>query len=73
MVYTHPSKAQVTEILIRAIRTIETRYKGKVVFVRTDGERALGKEWTTYMAMKGITFLYLTHPCSLATVADELS
>lgn len=56
MIYTHPSKAQATETLIRAIHTIETRYGGKVVFVRSDGERALGTEWDTYTAAKGITY-----------------
>lgn len=55
MVYTHPHKSQATDILIRAIHTIETRYGGKVVFVRTDGERSLGNEWNTFMASKGIT------------------
>ena len=56
MVYTHESKGSATEVLIRAIHTIETRYKGKVVFVRSDGESSLGKEWDTYCASKGITF-----------------
>lgn len=56
MVYTHQSKAQATEMLIRAIHTIETRYSGTVVFVRSDGERALGTEWDTFTASKGITY-----------------
>lgn len=56
MVYTHASKGSATEILIRAIHTIETRYQGKVVFVRSDGERSLGNDWDTYCASKGITY-----------------
>ncbi|KAG7007910.1 hypothetical protein G7Y79_00008g025480 [Physcia stellaris] len=55
MIYTHESKGQATEVLIRAIHTIETRYNGKVVFVRSDGERALGTAWGDYCASKGIT------------------
>jgi len=43
LVYTHSGKSQATETLIRAILLIETRYAGKVVFVRSDGERALVK------------------------------
>ena len=56
MIYTHESKGSATEVLIRAIHTIETRYKRKVVFVRSDGERSLSKAWDTYCASKGITF-----------------
>lgn len=56
IVYTHPHKGQATGILIRCINTIETRYNGKVVFVHSDGERSLGKEWDNYIAAKGITF-----------------
>ena len=56
MIYTHLSKAQVIETLIRVIHIIGTRYEGKVVFVRSDGERVLESKWNTYIVMKRIIF-----------------
>ncbi|KAG6995781.1 hypothetical protein G7Y79_00042g078860 [Physcia stellaris] len=67
MIYTHESKGQATEVLIRAIHTIETRYNGKVVFVRSDGERALGTQWGNYCALKGIT----SEPSAVDTPAQN--
>lgn len=55
MVYTHKLKSEAVEIIIRAIHTIETRYKGRVVFFRSDGERALKDQFDAFMALKEIT------------------
>ena len=44
MIYIHLSKTQITETLIRIIHIIKTRYEDKVIFVRSDDERALKSE-----------------------------
>ena len=41
MIYTHSSKIQIIETLIRAIHIIETKYENKMMFVRSDDERTL--------------------------------
>lgn len=56
LIYSHATKGQAASILMKAINTIETRYGAKVVFVRSDGEKALGKQWDDYCDAKGITF-----------------
>ena len=55
MIYTHESKDQITKMLIRIIHIIETKYEDKIVFVRSDDERALNTEWDNYCAFKDIT------------------
>lgn len=56
LVFTHPRKSDAVAIIQRAINIIETRYNGKVVFFRSDGEKALGNEFDQYIAQKGITY-----------------
>ena len=55
MVYTHKHKWEATEILRKAIKTIRTRSKYEVVFIRSDGERSLGREFEDLMDELGIT------------------
>ena len=56
MIYIHSSKTQITETLIRVIHIIKMRYEDKVIFVRSDDERALKSEWNTYIVMKEIIY-----------------
>ena len=56
MMYTHESKRSATEILIKAIHIIETRYKNKMMFVRFDDERSLNNAWNIYCVFKNISF-----------------
>ena len=56
MVYSHRSKSQASAILIQAINTIETRYSQKVAFIRSDGEKSLGDDFSDMLAEKGISF-----------------
>ena len=41
MIYIHLSKVQIIEMLIRVIYIIKTKYENKIIFVRSDDERAL--------------------------------
>ena len=56
LVFTHPRKSDATSIIRQALTIIETRYKGKIAFFRSDGEKALGIEFGDLIAEKGITF-----------------
>lgn len=56
MVFTHSKKSNATSIIRQALSIIETRYNGKIVFFRSDGEKALGIEFGDLIAEKGITF-----------------
>ena len=56
LVYTHPHKSAATDIIRKAINLIHTRYNAKVVFFRSDGERALGIEFEKFISEKGITY-----------------
>ena len=54
LVYTHRYKSEALSCLKRGIKIIETRYNGKVVFIRLDRERVLGKEFTDLLTELGI-------------------
>lgn len=56
MVYTHAKKSDATGIIKEALHVIAARYNGKVVFFRSDGEKALGIEFLRILAEKGITW-----------------
>ena len=56
MVYTHKNKSEATEILRKAIKTIQTRFNYKVAFIRSDGETSLGKEFYDLITELGISF-----------------
>jgi hypothetical protein len=42
-VFTHRKKSQAVNIVESFFNMIETRYKRKILYFRTDGERSLGK------------------------------
>ena len=54
LVYTYRYKSEALSYLKRGIKIIETRYNGKVIFIRSDRERALGKEFTDLLTELGI-------------------
>ena len=54
--FTHPRKSDAVSIIQMAINIIETRYNGKVVFFRSDGEKSLGNDFHEYIAQKSITY-----------------
>lgn len=56
LVFTHAHKSDATSIIKEALAIIETRFNGKVVFFCSDGEKALGTEFTKFIAGKGITY-----------------
>lgn len=56
LVFTHPRKSDATGIIQKALNIIETRYNGKVVFFRSDGEKSLGIEFSDFISRKGITY-----------------
>ena len=55
MVFTHPHKGDASKICKEAINLIETRFKAKVVFIRSDRERSLGNNFNDLLVEKGIT------------------
>ena len=55
-VFTHPRKSDATEIIQKALNIIETRYNGKVVFFRSDREKALGINFQKFISSKKITY-----------------
>ena len=56
LVFTHPHKSDATEIIRKGLNIIRTRFNSKVVFFRSDGERALGKEFDDMISELGITY-----------------
>ena len=56
LVYTHRHKSEALSCLKRGIKIIEIRYNGKVIFIRLDRERVLGKEFTDLLTELGITW-----------------
>lgn len=56
MIFTHPKKSDATKIVIEALNLIETRYNAKIVFFRSDGERALKSKFDSILVNKEITF-----------------
>ena len=54
LVYTHRYKSEALFCLKRDIKIIKTRYNGKVIFIRLDRERVLGKEFTDFLTELGI-------------------
>ena len=56
LVYTHKSKDEASAMVRHAINVIRTRYNGKVVFFRSDGEKSLGLEFRDFISEMGITY-----------------
>ena len=56
LVFTHARKSDATSIIKEAFAIIETRFNGKIVFFRSDGEKSLGIEYKDFIASKGITY-----------------
>lgn len=56
LVFTYSTKSEAVTIIQKAINLIETRYNGKMVFFRSDGERPLGKDFDKFITEKGITY-----------------
>ena len=56
LVYTHQLKTAAPQILLDAIKLIKRRYACEVVFIRTDGEKALDNAFKDRLSAKGITF-----------------
>ena len=56
MVFTHPRKGDASKICKETINLIETRFKVEVVFIRSDGERSLGNNFSDLLLEKGITY-----------------
>ena len=50
MIWTYARKSKAINFIRKAIKLIETRYSGKIVFIRSDGERTLGYEFKELMA-----------------------
>ena len=55
MVYTHSKKSHATAVIKEALNVIEMRYRGKMVFFRSDGEKTLGIEFSDFISEKEIT------------------
>ena len=56
MVFTHPKKSDATRIVKEPLNLIETRFNGKVVFFRTDGEKSLRGDFRELLIEKRITY-----------------
>ncbi len=56
MLFTHKRKGEATEIVRQAWNIIRTRFNAKVVFMRSDGEPALGDDFQEIVRETGITF-----------------
>lgn len=55
LVFTHRQKSEATAIIRKAFNIISTRFEGKVVFFRSDGETSLGKDFENLISKFGIT------------------
>lgn len=53
--FTHPNKLDTPSIIKFTLNLIPKRYKGTVVFFRTDGERTLGTQFQEELRSRGIT------------------
>jgi hypothetical protein len=54
LVYTHSRKSDALQFFEKAINTIENQYKGKVRYIRLDGETSLASEFEALVIEKGI-------------------
>ena len=56
LIYTHAHKSEASEIIIKAINLIETKYNDKVMFVKSNEKRFLKTQFTDYTSIKGIIY-----------------
>ena len=56
MVWTHRFETAAPQILLDAIKLIKRRNGRKIVFIRTDGEKALNIAFKNQLSAKGVTF-----------------
>ena len=56
IVHTHKTKDNARQILLDNLELIKNRYKQDVVFIRTDGEKALDYAFQDELSARGITF-----------------
>lgn len=56
IVDTHRLKSEAIKFLRRVFKLVQVRYKGKIVFIRSDAEPTLGKEFTDLMSELGISW-----------------
>lgn len=55
IVDTHRLKSEAIKFLRRVFKLVQVRYKGKIVFIRSDAEPTLGKEFTDLILELGIS------------------
>ena len=55
MIESHKKKSGAVDAIRKAILLIHTRQEHKVVFIRSDGKKALGNEFDNFIADLGIT------------------
>ena len=56
LIYTHAYKSETSGIIIKIINFIETRYNGKVMFIRSNGNQSLETQFTDYISIKDIIY-----------------
>jgi len=54
LVYTHRKKSDSLQLFEKAINLVENQYKGKIRYIRLDGETSLGKAFELMVTEKGI-------------------
>jgi Reverse transcriptase (RNA-dependent DNA polymerase) len=54
-VYTHTKKSQAVDVVKEFINMVHTRYNKSIRYLRTDGERSLGRIFDDFIATQGIT------------------
>ena len=56
LIYTHAHKSETSEIIIKIINLIETKYNGKMMFIKSNKEQSLRTQFTDYTNIKDIIF-----------------
>ena len=56
IIFIHKSKSESQQIVRQRINLIKNRFKGNVVFFRTDGEKSLGRNFQAFIASLEISY-----------------
>ena len=56
LIYIHAYKSKTSEIIIKIINFIETKYNNKVMFIKSNEKRSLKTQFTDYINIKDIIY-----------------
>ena len=56
LIYTYAHKSEASEIIIKVINFIETKYNDKMMFIKLNGKRFLKTQFIDYTSIKDIIY-----------------